>query len=267
MDFGERRALPGFRFAPSRVVVRGPPMKDAILFLVKFFPAKRNEYAEQFIRGKLFMNRLSYFQNVELAQERADRYEATAIWWQPNNLSIQFKDHPELNIGPQDLGAPVSITFDHHGDLHIFCMSAMHTGEFEYVDGKFECRTDDDAHRLREQLAFSERCLKLGDVAVVVNAGEFMLRVKRAIDKKRFKFASTLVEYYDPTTYHGKFRYEEIPFRKRIEFTHEREYRIVIDSKTKGEDALELEIGDISDISAKMAAKNLNNEFRIALNK
>jgi hypothetical protein len=238
-------------------------MKDTILFLVKFFRAGKDQYVDQFIKGKLFMNRLSYFRSIERAKERADRHEATAMWWQPNNLSIQFKDHPELNIGPQDLGAPVSMTFDYHSDLHIFCMSAMRTGEFEFVDGQFDCRTDDDARKLKQQLEFSEQCLKLGDVAVVVNAGEFMLRVKHAIDKKGYKFAATLVEYYDPAKFHGKFRFDEIPFRKRAEFSHEKEYRIVVDSNTKGQDALEIEIGDISDISAKMAAANLNNEFRI----
>lgn len=176
---------------------------------------------------------------------------------------IQFKDHPELNIGPQDLGAPVSVTFDYHSDLHVFCLSAMHTGEFDFKDGTFDCPTDEDARKLKKQHEFTDECLKLGDIAVVVNAGEFMLRVKRAIDKRGYKFAASLVEYYDPTTFHGKFRFDQIPFRKRTEFSDQKEYRIVVDTNTKGQDALEIEIGDIGDISAKMVAANLNNEFRV----
>lgn len=238
-------------------------MKDTILFLVKFFKTEKREHAEQFVKGKLFMKRLSYFQKVERASGRADPYEATATWWQPNNLSIQFKNHPELNIGPQDLGAPVSMSFDYHRDLHIFCMSAMRTGEFDFVDGKFDCPTDDDSRRLKQQLEFSDECLKLGQIAVVVNAGEFMLRVKQALDSRGYKFNATLVEYYDPETFHGRFRFQEIPFRKRTEFSYQKEYRIVVDSNIKGEDALEIEIGDLRDISATMASANLNNEFAV----
>jgi hypothetical protein len=238
-------------------------MKDTILFLVKFFKPDKHEHAEQFIKGKLFMKRLSYFREIERASDRADRHEATAMWWQPNNLSIQFKDHPELNIGPQDLGAPVSVTFDYHSDLHIFCMSAMHAGDFDFQDGTFDCPTDEDARKLKQQLEFSDECLKLGDIAVVLNAGEFMLRVKRAIEKRGYKFTATLVEYYDPAVFHGGFRFDQIPFRKRAEFSFQKEYRIVVDSNTKGQDDLEIEIGDISDISAKMTAANLNNEFRV----
>ncbi len=238
-------------------------MKDLILFLVKFFKAGRDEHVDQFMKGKLFMNRLAYFQDIERASDRADKYEATAMWWQPHNLSIQFKDHPELNIGPQDLGGPVSMTFDYHRDLHIFCMSAMHSGKFDFVDGKFECATDENVRKLKRQLEFSDECLKLGDVAVVVNAGEFMLRTKRAIEKMGYRFKATLVEYYDPKTYHGKFGFYEIPFRKRTEFSYQKEYRIVVDSGTKGQEALEIEIGDIRDISAMMPAATLNNQFAI----
>jgi hypothetical protein len=139
----------------------------------------------------------------------------------------------------------------------------MHTGEFDFKDGTFDCPTDEDARKLKKQHEFTDECLKLGDIAVVVNAGEFMLRVKRAIDKRGYKFAASLVEYYDPTTFHGKFRFDQIPFRKRTEFSDQKEYRIVVDTNTKGQDALEIEIGDIGDISAKMVAANLNNEFRV----
>jgi hypothetical protein len=238
-------------------------MKDMIPFLVRFFKAGRDAHVDQFIKGKLFMNRLAYFLDIERASDRTDRYEATAMWWQPSNLSIEFIDHPELNIGPQDLGGPVSMAFDYHRDLHIFCMSAMHAGEFDFIDGAFDCATDEDVRRLKKQLEFSDDCLALGDVAVVVNASEFMLRVKRAIEKRGYKFKATLVEYYDPKTYHGKFGFYDIPFRKRIEFSFQKEYRIVVDSGTKGDEPLEIELGDISDISGKMPAANLNNEFAI----
>lgn len=236
-------------------------MKGTVLYLVKFFKADKAKHADAFIAGKLFMNRLSYFRDIERAGERADRHEATAMWWQPHHLSIEFKDHPELNIGPQDLAGPLSVTFDYHDDLHIFCMSAMQT-DFEFVDGKFEL-PEDDVPKLKGQLEFSDLCLSLGDIAVVVRVDEFIGRFKRAMNKRSLRFAMGLVEYYDPETFHGKFSLREIPFRKRLEFNHEREFRIVVDNKTSGRDALEIEIGDISDISAKMPSASINKQFEV----
>jgi hypothetical protein len=240
-------------------------VEDAILVLVKFFKGDHHEYAEQFLNGKLFMNRLSYFRSIEGTDGRSDKHEATAMWWQPHNLSIQFKDHPELNIGPKDLGGPVSVTFDYHSDFHIFCMSAMSTGEFEFVNGTFDCPTEEHVRKLRQQLEFSEECLKLGDIAVAVNATEFMARVKRAIDQNGYQLSASLVRYYDPETFHGTFRHGDIPFRKRKEFNYQKEFRIVVDNNTRGHDALEIEIGDIRNISGRMVAANLNNEFTIRL--
>lgn len=236
-------------------------MKGTVLFLVKFFKADKAEHADAFIAGKLFMNRLSYFRDIERAGERADRHEATAMWLQPHHLSITFENHPQLNIGPQDLASPISVTFDSHDDLHIFCMSAMQT-DFEFVDGKFDL-PEDDVRKLKDQLEFSDRCLSLGDIAVVVRVDEFINRFKRAVNKRGLRFATGLVEYYDPETFHGKFTVEEVPFRKRLEFSHEREFRIVIDSRTTGRDALEVEIGDISDISARMPSASLNKQFEV----
>jgi hypothetical protein len=41
-------------------------MKNTILYLIKFF--KREEYADQFINGLLYLNTLSYFQKLEHAE-------------------------------------------------------------------------------------------------------------------------------------------------------------------------------------------------------
>jgi hypothetical protein len=232
-------------------------MRNVIPFFVKFFKANNRAHAEQFVEGKLFMKRLSYFQDLERDPGRADRYEATAIWWQPNHLSIQFKDHPELNVSPADLAGPVSVAFDHHRDLHIFCMSAVEAIEFEPSDNP----TDEDVRKLKEQLKFSDECLKLGEIAVIVKTREFLDRLKRALDKTGYKCEARLVEYYDPATFHGQFPFHEIPFRKRAEFSYEKEYRIAVHTNTKGQDPLEIEIGNIGDISATVASATLNDGF------
>jgi hypothetical protein len=235
-------------------------MKQAILYLVKFYDDE--EHADQLIKGRLFFRRLSCFKKMEETKDdgRADRHEATAVWLQPDRVSIQFKDYPHLNISPENLAGPVSISFDHHSHLHIFWTSAMHTGEFEFIDGLIEFY-EEDRDKLTKQLELDSS--KLGKFAVVIKAGEFIRRVKSAIEGKGYTFNSGLVDYYDPTSRHGEFPLNEVPFWKMKKFSHQKEYRIAVDTHTTGEDPRFIEINDISDISAKMDAANVNGLFKI----
>jgi hypothetical protein len=141
----------------------------------------------------------------------------------------------------------------------------MQAGEFESIDGKFLLATVDDVRKLKEQLKFSDECLKLGEIAVVVRTREFRDRVKRALDKTGYRCEARLVEYYDPATFHGQFPFHEIPFRKRATFCHEKEYRVAVYTNTKGHDPLEIEIGNIGDISEMMASATLNDVLSVQL--
>ena len=60
-------------------------MARTIYFLVKVFSDKK--YAEDFVNGKLFANRLSYFRKLEEEQQanRGDRHEGVVGWHQPEN--------------------------------------------------------------------------------------------------------------------------------------------------------------------------------------
>jgi hypothetical protein len=149
------------------------PMKYTILYLVKFF--EKEEYAHQFVEGQLYLNRLRYFQKLEesCSAGRRDDVEAVAAWWRKDKVFVEFEDHPSLNVGPENLVGPVSFSFESYDDLNIFCMTAIHTGEFDCENGLiFLAEGDED--KLRAQLELDARCSKMGPFAVVVRAGDFV---------------------------------------------------------------------------------------------
>lgn len=240
-------------------------MKNTIFWFVKIFEYK--EHADQFRKGKLFLNRIRYFKKIEEDDYcRCDKEEAIAALFQPKGLSIKFKDFPALNINSEDaisvLSGPVSMKFEHHNDLNIFCMSAIHTGEFECVNGFIEY-TEKDEDKLKIQLEIDERCLSFGKFAVVVNANEFIDRVIKYIKTTEYTLQADLVEYYDRETLNGNFKFSEIPFRKSNCFSYQKEYRISVDTNTNGDNPLIMEIGDISDISEKIDSSTINTSLKL----
>jgi hypothetical protein len=239
-------------------------MKETILHLVRFFD--KEEYADQFIEGRLRLNRLRYYKQLEAApgDGRGDYAEAPAAWWQKTNFHIEFHDHPELNIHPENLAGPALFSFETFDNLSVLCMTAIHTGEFD-----LDCKSGlisvaaGDKEKLREQLSIDSCCFKMGSFAVMIQAAEFVLRAKKAIEGLGYTYNSTLVNYFDPESRHGAFPLLEMPFWKRNIFSYQREYRICVDTHTKGNDEIWIDIGDINDIAAKMPAEKVNTAYKV----
>jgi hypothetical protein len=243
-------------------------MKKTILYLVRFFD--KEEHADQFIRGRLRLNRLGYYKRLEKSPEdgRGDYAEAPAAWWQKPNFSIEFHDHPELNIRSENLAGPVLLSFESYSHLSILCMTAIHTGEFE-----LDCESgtisvaEGDEDKLRQQLRIDPQCFKMGSFAVMVRGCDFVLRAKNAIKSLGYTYNSTLVDYFDPAVFHGTFSPKKMAFEKRNVFSYQNEYRICVDTHTKGDDVVWIEIGDISDIAAKMPSADVNRIYQVGFHK
>ncbi len=235
-------------------------MKNSIWYLVKFF--KEEAYADQFINGTLYCNRISYFKLLEQGKTdgRPDHNEAVAAWLR--RAAIEFNDHPELNITSKDLAGPITLSFDYHDNLNVFCMTAIHTCEFECTDGLVEYAVD-EAFKVRAQLEIDAKCLCFGRFAVVVRACEFVLRAKNAIESRGFGFNSTLVEYFDPESFEGNFSWKAIPFMKSKQFSYQKEYRICVDTKTVNGSPVAIDIGNIQDISGKMFSTEVNTLLKL----
>jgi hypothetical protein len=226
--------------------------------------------ADEFIQGKLHLNRLSYFKHLEDAadSERPDKGEALSHWLQPKGIVIKFSvpGVGEVEIKDTDLAGPISMSIDYHDNLHIFCLLAMRVTGFELIEGGFDC-AENEVAELEAQLRIDERNFAFGEYAVVVRAVDFLSRLKEVLKKRGDIFRGRLVEYYDDETFNGEIPIEEIPFWKQKKYSHQREFRICINSKTKGNDALDIEMGNIGDISALMESSKINEMFKVETRK
>lgn len=227
-----------------------------IIFFAKIF--EREEYAKDFIKGNLYSNRLSFFRGYEEEQSanRGDKYEGVVSWYQPDRIQLEIN-----RISITDLADPVMVQMNWHDHLNVFCIYAAHTGEFETV-------SEETLKDFKKQLAIPEDCQNLGKYAVIVtNVSKFIERVKTAVLYKKYGLNAGLVKYYDPTSFNGSFSEKESIFRKRDEFSHQKEYRFIFNTNIPGNDPLILNIGDISDITVQLNTSEINKLLEIKLPK
>jgi hypothetical protein len=232
-------------------------MSDSnILFLIKFFT--QEIHADRLMKGELFMNRLSYFKQVEddSLDGRLDHTEAVAMWWQPHDVQIEFENFPHLKITSKDLAGPVSTSFDFHNHLHLFCMYALTLTGFPLIDGRIDLASDEE-YAVRKQFEIDPRCFEFGPYAVIVPGAQFRDKVLNAA-RGRYAPSARSVRYYDERLFHGAFKSDEIPFTKQLRFKHQQEFRFCINTGTTGTSPLLLNIGDISHMSCKIKSSELN---------
>ena len=183
-------------------------MSDAMIwYLIKFF--SEEAHADQFIAGNLYLNRLSYFKRIEeeFGDGRPDATEAVAMWWQPDDFSMTLTvpGIGEVTITKADLAALVSMAYEHHDYLHIFCLYAVHTSGFSCVDGKIDYAPE-EAEKLHNQLRIDERCFKFGKFAVITPAVPFLSQLKDALQRQGYRCQGKLVKYYDDEVFHGEIK-------------------------------------------------------------
>lgn len=229
-------------------------MSRTIFFFVKVFDSQK--YVEDFIKGNLFANRLSYFKKFEEDEgaNRGDKHEGVVSWHQPDQIRLEINGRVIT-----DLAGPVMTQMNWHNHLNVFCIYAAHSGDFEGI-------SEEILDAFKEQVAIPEDCQKLGKYAVIVtNVSVFLERVKKAVNAKNYCLNAGLVEYYDPSSFHGSFSEVESIFRKRDEYKHQKEYRFAFDTCIEGDNPLILSIGDISDITMQCEVSDINICLEIKL--
>ncbi|GAB3215651.1 hypothetical protein [Pseudaeromonas pectinilytica] len=229
-------------------------MSRTIFFFVKVFD--KQEYAEDFIKGKLFSNRLSFFRKHEEDESanRGDKHEGVVGWHQPDQIRLEINGRVIT-----DLAGPVMTQMNWHDHLNVFCIYAAHSGEFDAI-------SEETIEDFKEQISIPDDCKKLGEYAVIVtNVTKFIERVNAAVSSNNYGLNAGLVEYYDPAIFNGSFSEVESIFRKRDEYKHQREYRFSFDTGIAGHDPLILNIGDISDIAMQCKVSDINTKLEVKL--
>ena len=235
-----------------------------IFFLAKVF--EQQKYADAFLRGEIFVNRLSYFKKIEEGDGRGDKYEG-AIMLPIEGLTITLRapdtitgEVDEKTMTKDDLVAPPIIEARWNDHINVFCMYAGHSGTFRSI-------SEDNIRDLKKQVELPEECTNLGEHAVVItNTKEFLRRAKAAADREGYRMTWKLVTYYDSNVGTPLARSEiESIFTKRDQYAYQKEFRIAIDTCTSGTHAITLNIGPIGDIALRLRTGDINRGLSLNL--
>jgi hypothetical protein len=182
-------------------------------------------------KGFLYLNTLRYFQELEADTERGDTFEALDTIIQPQHLGEAFLTHISLRkrvpILPQDLTGPIQIRLNRTMEYNVYCMFAIKGP----VDGDL----------------IPARGAGLGEwFLLVLNPTEFVSRVSMAAKTAGFNCQYAPVEYYDPKHFSGYVG----PFRKRLEYSYQKEFRFVF-QPGRGQ-PLTLQAGSLADITSEV---------------
>lgn len=219
-------------------------MSKKIMVLVRFF--RKETHRDDFLRGVLHMNRLSFFKTY-YEQEGCnigDVHEGASSWYQPGTITLTIKnnDTGEEHL-IEDFAAPVVLGLTHHNDYHVYCMSSICSAD----DLSFESFEDKKSYMMLDVDKGD-----LGDYCAIVPAKEFIDRVDKALQLEVNTgnvAGHGLVEYFDPEIFSGSFEGDQAILRKRHGFSHQKEFRFFVYNGTSGSDPRAINVGDISDIA------------------
>ena len=217
-----------------------------IFFFVKLFDQQQD--VREFRSGTITAPRLSYFREL-------DPDEGT-LFMHPTRLVIGRYD-----LTP-DLVAPVKAKLDWMDNLHIFSLYA----------GYFDDENITDTDEFRRRLRVSDAFLQTKPTAVVItNTKTFIERIEAATAKRSYGLYRGLVRYFDPNLPNSELLkdvdhrlpgLQSLLFRK-ADYQFQNEYRFILITGSVGDDAVDLQIGDISDISICVEAEKLNSLMKI----
>ncbi|GLO24211.1 hypothetical protein PPUJ21368_20390 [Pseudomonas putida] len=199
----------------------------------------------------MYMNSVNYFSQMKGEEATALRRDIL----EKNYLSLKSTlngkqvgeffaviDGKEVSLGSE---AVMNVDLPSPSNIFIFCMAALADG----LDGRIP-----GEHA--GQVTLSHRFAELGDhVLLIKDHGEFSKRLNAAILAHPYLYSSPFfegghgqVDYVDMKNHNGIVGL----FRKDIEYAWQREYRICLGCSSEAlnaDGALELEIGDLSDIT------------------
>lgn len=227
-----------------------------IYAFVKIF--EQEQYANDFASGKLFMNTLRYFKEYRdtAGELRGDPYEGLAAWYQPKKITLQIGDH---EVKASDIAHPIAIHDQELLDKNAFCIYSLNSGDHKSI-------SKETIDEFKRSIELHESCFGLGNFCVVIlNAQEFIDRILSSIKINNISGKLGLVEYFKEHEYHGDFPAEKYGFHKRSFFSHQREYRLLVDTHCSLSGPHTLNIGDLSDIALITTPEDFKKQLQISL--
>lgn len=219
-------------------------MKKEKKIEVKGFPLikiKSKEIIEKMIKGSFYMNSLKVFR--EMYDENDD------VVGDPNEGKLIISNGNVIIPGVVDEEVHNYPFATSHQDDFVFCMFGVNPEKYDnFVFSEEQ----------KEQLkGFDDTAL------IITDTSEFCKRVNRAAELKGYEISCGFVIYYDEESDDVGRLFSlmmggmgNIVFYKTQKYSYQQEFRFAVENKT-GEDHIELDIGDISDISYVLPVEQL----------
>lgn len=220
------------------IQVKGTP-------LVKF---KSEAIVDSLQSGCVYMNKLDVFRKIEQAEDDDKVGDHIDGLLHLHDAIIHIPDEGESQV-VHNQGIKTK-----YSDDYCYCFFSLNldTLKFEFSD---------------EQ---KEKMEEMGEWALVItDFDEFVKRLQVKAEEKGFELYHDYVKYFDPEVDSANILFSLIgedglkraAFLKRKKYAYQQEYRFLLHKAGATEEKVILEIGDISDISVKMKAKNILNGY------
>lgn len=224
-----------------------------------FFKLSSRKRLEEIQQGKLHMKNLKYFIDLEAKtgiKGKGDILEASQLNIKKHELFINGN---KVDIGP----APGILRNDYDVYRPVFCMMCKNI---------YNVCTRDEYPFFGFKVTFNPRVLEdFADgekpyVLIIHNVQEFVERFEKAIDKLKLNYDRAFVKYRDkkiPLIQDGGILLDNA-FTKDECFAYQEEFRFLL--HTNVEDNIEINIGNIEDISVISDYKIIEDGMRLCMN-
>lgn len=198
------------------------------------------EYAEEILAGKLYMNNLKYFR--ELEQEGVGDEEEGAIYiGATGDLIYEGKVVAQIK------------NVNAYCDVPVFCAISVPLREIE--DNKYVFSVP---LNMIKEFMYDQNSQY---TAILINRYEFEKRINEALKKYELTAWMGKVRYVDDIELYPSEERIKCAFRKRKKFAYQNEWRVVVN--TVVENHFILNICDISDIACKTPVKKDKQETKL----
>lgn len=231
------------------------------LFYIKF--TREEQWAKDILQGKLFMNKLEYYRNLELnsgIKGQGDKGELKAKIV-PIEMSIKSN---ETNIVIPLRAGRLEFELGEDKHKHIFCITGLTIDEMiieNYNESSVILRfpyIKNDIELLKSEF---------GKYVVILNSQRFETNIRETLDSSETggifgKFKYTVENSLERIQVFAKGSPERFMY-KDLEFKHQKEYRLVLAENIDNNKVLS--IGNLSDVGLIYELEEFLN-FTISLN-
>ncbi|WP_427107941.1 hypothetical protein [Lysinibacillus xylanilyticus] len=241
---------------------------DKTAFLLKFV---KPEHEDDFIQGKLYMNPLSYFINLEKESGKrgvGDALEASAVFV---DVEMTLMDPVTDEVLAEGKAGRINIHSNDRVKSPVLCMYSVDKDVLR-LDSEDENTINAFPHIEKEDL--EQLVSDFGDNMLIINAKHFIDRVKEKCEELQINYKAGKVKYHDfSTNYSDRInKYVDLDssaicFIKDDYFKAQNEYRLLLENVNTESHHI-LDIGDISDLVTKFKISDFfSGRYKIILKK